>query len=137
MPLTTHSSDEEGLATIKADGAVSWDDLQQALRELMADSGFNPSLPHLIDLRAATLHLVDDEMDGFGMFFTGDFGAAVGGSIAMVISDQLSTADCANLYRVLCDLANAELFDDYDLAMRWVMKREFVSGGVALNATVH
>ena len=137
MPLQTYSSDEDGLTTFRAEGRVTWEDLRSALVAHMADAAFNPSLPHLIDLRGAELRLDDTTVDGFGNFFTSQFGAAVAGSIAMVIDDQLSTAECASLYRVLCDLANAELFDDYDLAMRWVMKREFVSGSVAINATIH
>ena len=141
MPLQTYSSDEDGLATISAEGDVSWDDLRVELESLLLAATFNPTLPHLIDLRDATLRLDNAEsVEAFGRFFSTSFGTQVNGSIAMVIHDGLSTAECASLYRVLCDLANAELFDDYDLAMRWVMKREFVATpttGFAANATLH
>ena len=127
MPLKFHSNHEQGLTTVNGDGRVTWDCLLQVLQDLLDSEEAADTLPHIIDLRAADIDLSDTTMDPFGEFFAVRFGAEVSGSIAIVIKDDLQPDDCAKFYKVASSVDHTELFDDYNHAMRWLMRREFAN----------
>lgn len=127
MTLRFHSNQEEGLTTINGDGPVTWDCLHEVLQELLDSGEEHATLPHVIDLRAADIDFSDTTMDIFGEFFAVRFGAEVTGSIAIVIKDGLDPDICAMFYKVASSVDHTELFDDYNHAMRWLMRREFAN----------
>jgi len=136
MSLQFHSNHDEGLTTINGDGVANWDSLLSVLQALLASSSNQVDLPHVIDLRNVELDLASGTMVPFGEFFALRFASDVKGSIAIVVSDSLNPEDCAKLYRVASSAANAELFDDYNHAMRWLMKREFAHHDPATDDSV-
>jgi hypothetical protein len=127
MPLHFHSNQDEGLTTINGDGPVTWDCLHQVLQDLLDSGEAQRSLPHIIDLREAEVDFSSTTMDPFGEFFAVRFGSEVTGSIAIVIKDGLAADDCAMFYKVASSVDHTELFDDYNHAMRWLMRREFAN----------
>ncbi len=134
MPLQFPCNPEEGLTTVNGTGPATWDCLLQGLQELLNLAQDNVSLPHLIDLRGFDLELETTEMEPFGEFFALRFANQITGSIALVIADSLAAPECAKFYRIASSVGHCELFDDYNHAMRWLMKREFAHSPVNLAA---
>ena len=132
MPLEFHSNQEEGLTTISGQGLVTWDCLHQVLQDLLDSDEDHTNLPHVIDLREANVDFSTTTMDIFGEFFAARFGAEVIGSIAIVIKDGMDAEDCAKFYKVASSVDHTELFDDYNHAMRWLMRREFANATPAI-----
>ncbi len=132
MPLQFHCNLDEGLTTLNGDGPATWDCLLQGLQALLNDDQHNGEHPHLIDWRQLELELETTEMDPFGEFFALRFASEVTGSIALVVADTLDTQDCAKFYRIASSVGHCELFDDFNHAMRWLMKREFAHTPVTL-----
>ncbi len=130
MPLQSYCNTDEGLTTLNGDGVATWDCLMQALQDLLLAPEDNVSLPHLIDLRDVQLELESTEMAPFGEFFALRFAKEVTGSIALVVADSLAADDCAKFYQIASSVGHCELFDDYNHAMRWLMKREFAHSPV-------
>jgi hypothetical protein len=46
-------------------------------------------------------------------------------SIAVIIDDSLDADTLAGLYHLSCATSITELFDHYDQAIKWLMRREF------------
>ena len=42
------------------------------------------------------------------------------------IDDDLDAHLCADVYRLTSSVARAELFEDYEQALKWIMRREFL-----------
>ena len=51
-----------------------------------------------------------------------------GASIAVVLNQSLTPDETATVFRMALALGQVELFDDYEQALRWLMRREFVDG---------
>lgn len=127
MPLKFHSNQEEGLTIINGDGPMTWDSLHQVLQDLLDSGEDHTTLPHIIDLREVEVDFDTTTMEPFGEFFAVRFGKEVVGSVAIVIKDGMTAEDCAKFYKVASSIDHAELFDDYNHAMRWLMRREFAT----------
>ncbi len=127
MTLRFHCNIEEGLNTIVGDGPADWAALQGVLTDLVQDAEYDASLPHLIDLRQVQLNFETQRVEQFSNFFGQTFGPGVNSSVALVVRDNLQAQECAQFYQITCTLARSELFDDYKQALRWLIRREFVS----------
>tara|TARA_Y100000294_G_scaffold171148_1_gene184218 strand:+ start:44 stop:334 length:291 start_codon:yes stop_codon:yes gene_type:complete len=53
-------------------------------------------------------------------------------SIALVVDPTMERGVMATIYRLACAMGTAELFDDYQLALKWLMRCEFAARGPAL-----
>ncbi len=130
MPCGYHLNQEDGLVTITGSGEVSLSEAISIGRELLDDPVFDPQLPHLIDLRGVEVeHSHDDSME-FREFVLQAYRPGVDASIAVVIDHSLDQAAVANLFHLSCAMEQTELFDQYDQALKWLMRREFVQTAV-------
>lgn len=134
MPLGYHISPDQGLITVQGAGAVSVPELTRLGESLLSDDGFDPGLPQLLDFRG--LRPVRDA-DGAAVthlqtFVQQRYRGRVQADVAVVIDEHLESRHCADIYLLTCAIHDAELFADYDQALRWLMRRAFA--GVPLSA---
>lgn len=128
MPVGYHINPDEGLITVRADGSMDADRLRELGSSLLADERYDPTLPQLVDIRG--LRLGDDpDLSGFNEFVQTHYRERVSSSVAVVIDDHLEQRHCADIYLVTCAIEQAELFADYDQALRWLMRRAFATAG--------
>ncbi|MEM7294076.1 MAG: hypothetical protein AAF420_11885, partial [Pseudomonadota bacterium] len=71
----------------------------------------------------------------FRNFVIDRYRPALHASLAVVVDDSLSTAALADLYLLVCNLPDTELFDQYDQALKWLMRKEF-AGHDALEQSI-
>lgn len=126
MAAAYHINDDEGLITVRAEGEVDARTLQAIGRALLHDDSFDPDLPQLMDFRGLRLPPDSTSLEHLQVFVEQEFSTQVSGTIAVVIDDDLDAGLCAQVYRVTCTIARAELFEDYEQALKWIMRREFV-----------
>lgn len=127
MPVEYHIKPDEGLVTVRVDGSVDLVDLMEGARALTSESTFDAALPHLVDLRGMTVELEPQAIEPFHKFLVNEFGGH-GASIAVVLNDMLTPEETATVFRMALALGQVELFDDYEQALRWLMRKEFVDG---------
>lgn len=130
MPLAYHINTDDGLITVQGAGAVDIEEFRRLGETLLEDHRYDPSLPQLVDLRglrpagpaSAATDLALSELLGF---LQQRYRARVAADVAVVIDEHLETRHCADIYLLTCAIQMAELFADYDLALRWLMRRAF------------
>lgn len=131
MPLGYHINPDEGLITVHGGGDVAIADLTHVGTALLEDPEYDPSLPQLLDFRG--LRPVGMESDGLDRdlgelwtFIRESYRPRVGANVAVVIDDHLEAHHCADIFLATCALQDAELFADYDQALKWLMRQAFV-----------
>lgn len=127
MPLGYHINPDEGLITVQGAGEVSVPEITRLGESLLSDDGFDPELPQLLDFRG--LRPVRDA-DGVAVthlqtFIQECYRGRVQADVAVVIDEHLETRHCADIYLLTCAIHDAELFANYDQALRWLMRRAF------------
>jgi hypothetical protein len=122
MPVGYHINPDEGLITVTADGRVPLSEFVNNGERLLKNSEYDPKLPHLIDLRGLR-PLRDQSLNELREFVEQCFRDRVSASVAVVIDRFLERAHCADIFLLTCALHDAELFADYDHALRWLMRR--------------
>jgi len=134
LPADYHINESDGLITIEINGQLSLGDIQSIAEQLLADPGYTAHLPQLIDLRGMDVTLRRGAAAPFTRFMLGKFAPRTDACIAIVIDPELESDLCARVYWLSCALGNSEVFDNYALSLKWLMKQEFaqsaaVSGG--------
>lgn len=124
MPAAYHISEDQELITIHVDDIVDIDDLQSTAGDLLQEPDYDPALPLLVDLRGMQLTPNRSKQESFGEFMISHFGPERSASIAVVIDQGLEAKLCAAIYWLCCAVHRTELFDDYELALKWLFKRE-------------
>ena len=130
MPADYHINADEGLIALRIEGRVDLVDSLELCKRLLADPLFDPALPQLIDLRGMQLTLEDSATRPFSSFVTRQYGPSTAASVAVVVDPDLNTQLCAGIYWLSCTLAHAEVFECYNHALKWLMKREFANNEV-------
>lgn len=125
MPAAFHINQDEGLVTIQVEGEVDLVDLFEVARSLYEDSEYDPTLPLLVDLRGMQLALESDALKPFNRYVIPRFGRERTASIAIVVDQDMHKDLCAAVYWLSCAIDGSELFEDYDHALKWLIKREF------------
>lgn len=125
MPANYHISADDGLITVQVDSEVNLADLYEVAKQLHNDPDYDAGLPLLLDLRSMRLSIAEGAREPFNQFIIGNYGRQREASIAVVIDTQLDEQCCADIYWLACAVGNAELFEEYDLALKWLIKREF------------
>lgn len=125
MPSGYHINQEEGLVTLTGSTEMKILEACEIGRALLQDPEFDSQLPHLVDLRG--LHLQRDARSSaqFRRFVLDTYVPRVHASIAVVVDDSLDQLSLAGLYHICCSMDRTELFDQYDQALKWLMRREF------------
>ena len=132
MAAGYHINDDEGLITVRAEGVVDPEALQAVGRAMLEDACFDPELPQLLDFRGLQVMAKPTTLAELKPFIEDEFREQVNGIIAVVIDDDLDASLCADIYRLTCAIPKAELFENYDQALKWLMRREFVPRGPLL-----
>ena len=131
MPCGYHINLEDGLVTISAEAELDITQLHTLGQQVLADPEFDPYLPQLIDLRGlSVLHKQDilheqDTAEASRNFALSSYRPRVQSSVAVIIDDSLDADSVAGLFHLSCSMDNTELFDHYDQAIKWLMRREF------------
>jgi len=127
MPAAFHINEDEGLVTIQVQLEVDLADLYEVARSLYEDSDYDPALPLLVDLRGMRLTLESDALKPFNRYVISRYGRGRTASIAIVIDHDMHKDLCAAVYWLSCAIDRSELFEDYDHALKWLIRREFAN----------
>ena len=127
MPADYHINDNDGLITIEVAGNVSVADIYATAKQLLADRQYDPSLPQVVDLRGMQLELQASAIAPFTRFMVARYAPLTRACVAVVIDPELVADICARVYWISCALGNSEVFDNYELALKWIMKQEFAA----------
>jgi len=125
MPATYFISPDEGLITVKVDGNIELEELFGLARGLHEDARYDPDLPLLADLRGMRLELANAASEPFSDFVISRFGSPRNASMAVVVDNDMDRELVAAVYWLSCAVGGNEMFEDYDLALKWLMRREF------------
>ncbi len=125
MPCDYHINVDEELVTITSTQEVDLEHAMQFGRALLVDAKFISTLPQLIDLRGLVIHGSAAQLSQFQNFVLHEYSRAVESSVAIVVDDSLGRYELAALYKLISRAPKAELFDDYGLALKWLMRAEF------------
>lgn len=127
MPATHHINPDEGLITVKITGQVDLVEVFEAARDLHDDPAYDPALPLLADLRGMRVALHTEALKPFNRFIISHFGKPRSASIAVVVDEEMDKELCAAVYWLNCAVNGSEMFEDYDLALKWLIRREFAA----------
>ena len=125
MPCGYHINLEDSLVTITADAELDVAHLQTLGEQVLADPVFDPYLPQLVDLRGLSVQGERSASEALRNFILAKYCPRVQASIAVIIDDSLDADTLAGLYHLSCATSITELFDHYDQALKWLMRREF------------
>ena len=126
MPAGYHINENDGLINVEVAGPVSLVDIYEGAREILADPRYDAALPQLIDLRGMEIELHEGSVAPFTRFMVAKYAPRTRACVAVVIDPELDADICARVYWISCALGNSEVFDNYELALKWLVKQEFV-----------
>ena len=125
MPTGYHINESDGLITIEVGGSVDLGDVFDGARRFLADPSYDPNLPQLVDLRGMEIAWQPTTIKPFTQFMLQSYAPQAQACVAVVVDPELDGDTCARVYWLSCALGNSEVFDDYELALKWLMKQEF------------
>ena len=132
MPLDYHIDTDSGLINLTGQDRLEISDLVRCGEALLEDQAFDPTLPQLLDLREAEIAAPDGlTYEPDVLAFIERFNQQVRAGVAVIVPGGLEKSIIAEVYRATCQFARAELFEDYDHAMRWLIKTEFAAPAVS------
>lgn len=126
MPLNYHISTDEGLITVHGEGEIPLPEIVRLGQTLLEDESYDPDLPQLLDFRGLR-PLVEGRLDHLQAFLHGPYRERVAANVAVVIDEHLEDQHCADIFQLTCALHDAELFADYDQALKWLMRQAFAN----------
>ena len=128
-----HIATDDGLITVQARSDITLTDLFDLARNLLAEPDYDPGLPLLVDLRDMRLDLRSEASEPFTRFVIEEFKDRPG-TMAVVIDGEMSRELSAATYWLACAVGGTEVFDDYDHALRWLIRKEFAGESDAQQA---
>lgn len=135
MPLTYHIDTDAGLINLSGQDTVALNDLVDCGNAVLNDDAFAPTLPQLVDLRSVRFALVPPGLyEQQALLLINRFNGVVNSSVAVVVSGGLPQPIIAEIYRITSQFSRAELFEDYDHAMRWLIKTAFAGTAAQVSA---
>ena len=139
MPAEFHINTSDEIVTLRLQGDVMASELRACVTTLLADPDFDPALPQLIDMREAVLQHDPGTSQGLERFLLHEYQPRIAASVAVVVNREWGYDLCAWVYLMCCSLQRAEVFDDWNQACKWLIRREFapnyVPGPVAIEGT--
>jgi hypothetical protein len=117
-----HINREDEFVALCCDGEIDLVEIREMCQRLLKDPEFNPSWPQLADLRGLELKLTHGTMRQFLNYTAATYRPRISAPIAVVLDGSKDDAFCAGVFRFVCGLADAEVFDDYALAIKWLLK---------------
>jgi hypothetical protein len=117
-----HINREDEFVALRFDGDVDLFEVRELCQTLLTDPDFNPNWPQLADMRGIELKLTHGAMRQFLDYATSTYRPRIAAPIAFVLDGSKDDAFCAGVFRFVCGLSDAEVFDDYALAIKWLLK---------------
>ena len=124
MSSDYHIATDDGLITVQVHSRIMMSDLYELAEAILSASDYDPDLPLLADLRDMRLDLGEEATEPFCRFIIERFNGRAG-TIAVVIDGEMSSELSAGIYWLACAVEGTEVFDDYDHALRWLIRKEF------------
>lgn len=124
MTAGFHIATDEGLISIQVPGEIDLVDLFELAKTVVNEADYDPALPLLLDLRGMRLEIVRAAAEPFSSFMIQNFRGRQG-SMAVIIDTEMSRKLSAAIYWLACAVGSTEVFDDYDHALKWLIRREF------------
>jgi hypothetical protein len=125
VAIDYHINREDEFVTIRLDGDADLAQVYDLCRTLLNDPSYNPEWPQLVDVRGIRLALKPGAMRPFARYVLTTYRPRVNAPIAVVLDGSMDDAFCAGVFRFVCSLSNAEVFDDYALAIKWLVKNSW------------
>jgi hypothetical protein len=122
VALDYHINREDEFVTIRLDGDADLAEVFDLCRTLLKDPDFNSDWPQLVDLRGIRLALKHGALRPFSRYILDSYRPRVNAPIAVILDGTMDDAFCAGVFRFVCSMSNAEVFDDYALAIKWLIK---------------
>ncbi len=124
MAPAYHIASDDGLISIQVGSEIDLADLYELAKSVLASDDYDPELPLLMDLRGMRLDWREEATEPFVRFAIDRFRNRPG-SMAVVIDGEMDRDLVAAIYWLACAVGGTEVFDDYDHAMKWLIRREF------------
>jgi len=119
-----HIATDEGLISVQVPAQIDLVDLYELAKSVLNEPDYDQGLPLLLDLRGMRLELISSAAEPFAQFIINSFSGR-NGSMAVVIDTDMSRKLSAAVYWLACAVGGTEVFDDYDHALKWLIRREF------------
>jgi hypothetical protein len=130
VPASYHINRQDEFVSLRMTGTVDLVEIYELCRRFLDDPDFNATWPHLVDLRGLVVDVKPGAMRPFANFLLTSYRPKFAGAPMAIVMDADRDADfSAGLYRFTCGLGNAELFDDYAHAMKWLLKNGWSKAG--------
>jgi hypothetical protein len=126
MAPAYHIASDDGLISIQVGSEIDLSELYELVKSVLSAEEYDPELPLITDLRGMRLDWHQDATAPFTRFIIDNFKDRPG-SMAAVIDGEMSRDLVAGIYWLACAVGGTEVFDDYDHALKWLIRREFVS----------
>ncbi len=124
MPPGYHIANDDGLISIQVGDEIDLAELFELTKSILTSTDYATDLPLVVDLRGMRLELNSDAAKPVSNFVIDNFRNR-GGSIAAVIDPDMGRDLSAAIYWLACAVGGTEVFDDYDHALKWLIRREF------------
>lgn len=119
-----HIAHDDGLISVQVRDEIDLAELYELAKSVLNSEDYIADLPLLVDLRGMRLELNRDAAEPFSNFVIDNFRNR-SGSMAVVIDTDMSRELSAATYWLACAVGGTEVFDDYDHALKWLIRREF------------
>ncbi len=126
MSPVFHISKDEGLISVRVEADIDLVGLYELAKSLYSDPAYEIDLPLLVDLRGMHFDLKQSATEPFSQYIINHYSGREA-SIAVVIDPDMENKLCAAIYWLSCAVTGTELFDDYDHALKWLIRREFAN----------
>jgi hypothetical protein len=123
VPLHYHINKEDEFITIRLEGDADLALVYELCQTLLNDPDYHAEWPQLVDVRGIELGLKRGAMRPFSRYVLTTYRPRVTAPIAVVIDGSMDDAFCAGVFRFVCSMPDAEVFDDYPLAIRWLVRK--------------
>lgn len=124
MPPGYHIANDDGLISIQVADEIDLAELYELAKSVLSSTDYAAELPLLADLRGMRLELNRDAAKPFSNFVINNFRNRPV-SMAVVIDGDMNRELSAAIYWLACAVGRTEVFDDYDHALKWLIRREF------------
>ena len=119
-----HIASDDGLISIQVGSEIDLADLYELAKSVISSADYEPELPLIVDLRGMALDWHQDATEPFVRYIIDNFRNREG-SMAVVLDGDMSRDLVAGIYWLACAVGGTEVFDDYDHALKWLIRREF------------
>ena len=127
MPTQYHINRDDEFVALRLKGDVDLVATYELCQSLLADPEFDPHLPQLVDVREVRMQLTHGAMRPFLGYVRATYRPRVEARIAVVLDGTMDDDFCAGVFRFVCNLPDTEVFDDYALAIKWLLKSRWIN----------